>query len=158
MHIKYFQPIADINYHYEDALRHYDDSNFGQYGHMLLKTWGLNETDEKDLIEEREVLEYLLACRLTIARHKSAKKPSLKVVERLFNRHLVYLEKIHKCDAYNVNKHRSKNIQKQYKACRHYLFKFSLPAWYDKLPNVIPTFEEKYGILKKETNIIPNKN
>jgi hypothetical protein len=145
MHIKYFQPIADIQYHYEDALRHFEDSNRGQYGHMLLKTWGLKETDQKDLIEEKDVLSYLLACRLTLARGKTAKKPSLEVVERLFNRHLAYLESIHKCHAYNVNKHRSSNIRKQYKACRHYLFKFSLPGWYDKLPLEIPTFEEKHG-------------
>ena len=142
MHIKYFQPLADIRNHYDDALRQFDNERFGK---MLLETWGIKETDKEDLIEESDVLRYLIACRLTLARDKSAKKPSQKVVQRLFNRQLEFLESIHKCHAYNVNKHSSKNIQKQYKACRHYLFKFSLPAWYEKLPIEIPTFEEKYG-------------
>lgn len=150
MHVKYFQPIADLYRHYEDIMRNFEKDS--KYGLMLLETWGIREEDKQDIIEEKEVLRYLLACRHGIARKVNVKKPTIEVVNRCFHRHLDFLEKIHKCHAYNVNKltypHASL-IQKQYKACRHYLFKFSLPAWYEKLPDEILSFENRYPHFNK---------
>jgi hypothetical protein len=142
MHVKYFQPLADIRKHYDDILRNFDNP---KWGHLLLETWGIKLMDKEDLVEEREVLRYLVGCNRMLVQDHNAKKPTLDAAERCFNRHLVYLEEIHSCHAYNVNKHSSILIQKEYKACRHYLFQFSLNTWYEKLPNEILTFENKYS-------------
>ncbi|PLS19478.1 hypothetical protein CVD28_03415 [Bacillus sp. M6-12] len=145
-HMKYFQAIADIERHYEDILYNIDNPS-PISGHLLLETWDIDPKDKELLTEEKEVLRYLIGCQLSIVRDTNAKKPSLDVVKRCFERQLHFLEKIHKCHAYNVNKlsyAHAKLIQKQYKACRHYLFKFSLPAWYEKMPNEILTFENKH--------------
>lgn len=140
MHVKYFQPLADIQYHFDDILKCFSGSGFGL---QLLETWGIKPEEKDNILEEHEVLRYLLACQHMFAFDNNVYKPPLHVVERLFNRQLGFLETIHDCHAYNVNKHRSKSIQKQYKACRHYLFKFSLPAWYEKLPNEILTLKSR---------------
>lgn len=149
MHMKYFQAIGRIIDHYDDILREWDRS---KYGHLLLETWGIEITSkEKELIiEEREVLRYLMGCQLSLVRDTNSKKPKLEIAKRCFNRHLTFLEKIHSCHAYNVNKYKSKLVQKEYKACKHYLFKFSLPAWYEKLPEEILTFENQYPDFGKE--------
>jgi len=139
--MKYFQAIADIRNHYDDILWHFENPKFG---HMLLDTWGINLKEIEEIKEEREALRYLLDCQLMMAKKENSKKPSVEIANRCFNRHLAFLEKIHGCHAYNVNQHRSTLVQKQYKGCRHYLFKFSLPAWYAKLPEEILTFEKKY--------------
>jgi hypothetical protein len=144
--MKYFQAIADIRNHYDDILPKFKNQ---KYGHVFLESWGIKPTEEDLIIEEREVLRYLIGCQLSIVSETNSKKPSIEAVQRCFNRQLLYLEKVHKCHTYNVNKHPSKLIQKQYKACRHYLFKFSLPAWYDKLPDEILTFENKYPDFNK---------
>lgn len=141
MHMKYRQPLADILRHYEMILHHIDDQI---YGHLLLKTWGINPSEKEAIIEEREALRYLVDCQIMIAHEKNAIKPEIHVVNRCFERHLRFLETVHRCHAFNVNKHRSVLVRKAYKACRHYLFKFSLPAWVAKLPEEIPTFENKY--------------
>jgi hypothetical protein len=141
MHMKYFQPIAAIKNHYDDMVSHFDNP---KWGHGVLESWGIALTEKDEIAEEREVLRYLIGCQLDLVRDDNAKKPRVDLVNRCLNRHLVFLEKIHKCHAYNVNKHTSRLIQKEYKACRHYLFKFSLPIWVEKLPNDILTFENKY--------------
>lgn len=145
MHIKYLQPIFEIERHYDDIIRNIDRP---KYGHLLLETWEIDSQDEtvrKEIIEEKEALRYLLACQGMIARgDKNAKKPDIAVMNRCLERHLRFLETIHDCHAYNVNKHRLSNVSKQYKACRHYLFKFSLPAWYEKMPEEVLTFDNKY--------------
>lgn len=148
MKMKYFQPLADIRNHYDDIVHHFNDS---KYGLSLLETWGIELKDKEDILEEREVLRYLVGCQIMLVHDYNAKKPSIALVERTLNRQLSFLEDIHNCNAYNVNKHRSKLIQKRYKACRHYLFKFSLPAWYEKLPNEILTFENKYPKYRRES-------
>lgn len=148
MHMKHFQGIADIRNHYDDIFRQCQKES--TYGWMLLETWGIKPEDIEDIKEEHEVLRYLLGCRLTIVSESSALKPTHEVVERLFKRHLAFLESIHDCHAFNVNKHRNPLIRKQYKTCTHYLFKFSLQAWVEKLPAVIPTFDEKYPNFRRQ--------
>lgn len=141
MKMKYFQAIADIRNHYDDMCHYFDNE---QWGYQLLETWEVSPTEKDAIMEEREVLRYLIGCQHMLVSDENAKKPTLDMVQRCFYRHLSFLEKIHHCHAYNVNKHSSKFIQKEYKACRHYLFQFSLPAWYEKLPDEILTFENKH--------------
>lgn len=143
MKMRFFNEIAYICDHYDKIIANAEAN--GERNWMLLDTWGVQPSDIDDIREERDVLLYLWACQLSMAREKTAVKPELEVVERLFTRQLAFLERIHRVHAYNVNKHSNPMIRRKYKACRHYLFKFSLPAWYEKLPAKILTFEEKYG-------------
>lgn len=152
-HMKFFQGIADIKNHLVDVLKHFDDEKWGK---GLLETWGIawSEQEKEMIAEELEVVRYLLACQGGIAHgHHNAKKPSIELVNRCFNRHLQFLETIHGCHQWNVNKHHSKLVQKEYKTCRHYLFKFSCPAWVEKLPDEIPTLKNKYPDLDKEEDL-----
>lgn len=142
MKMKYFQAIADIENHYQDILRYMDNEG---HGHMLLETWGIGVSEKEQIIEEKEMLRYLIGCQLDLVRESNAKKPSIDVVNRCLKRQLAFLESVHNCHAYNVNKHRLPTVRKKYKACRHYLFKFTQKAWVEKLPNEILTFENKYG-------------
>lgn len=142
MHMKYFQALGRIRDHYDEILERWIDDP--EYGHMLLKTWNIDPVEKAELIEEREAIRYLVACQNMMAFDENAKKPKIEVVNRCFERHLAFLERVHGIHAYNVNKHRLKLARKQYKACRHYLFKFTLPAWVRNLPEEILTFENKY--------------
>lgn len=152
MHMKYFQGIADIQRHYAEILTRfkYLDAPDGEEELMklgalaLLESWDVSLNEREEIEEEHEVLRYLLGCQLGIVSGRNAKKPSLAVVERCFNRQIVFMNKIFRVDDYNVNKYPNPLIKKQFKTCRHYLFKFSLPAWYEKLPTEILTFENKY--------------
>jgi len=139
--MKFFQAIADIKRHYDTILENFDNPRFG---HSLLASWGINLDEKHLIIEEHEALRYLVGCQINMVRDTNAKKPSIDVMNRCLERHLRFLETIHKCHAFNVNKHPSSLVQKEYKACRHYLFKFSLPAWYEKMPAEILTFENKH--------------
>lgn len=141
--MRFFNEIAYIRNHYDTIIENAEAN--GERNWMLLETWGIYPNDIEAIREERKVLSYLLACQLSMAREETAVKPALDVVERLFTRQLAFLERIHRVHAYNVNKHSNPLVRKKYKACRHYLFKFTLPAWYEKLPATILTFEEKYG-------------
>ncbi|WCF11772.1 hypothetical protein NDS46_31740 (plasmid) [Paenibacillus thiaminolyticus] len=138
--MKYLQTIANIRTHYDDILQHIEEPPKG----YTLDIWGIEPNEKESIVEEREVLQYLIGCRLGFVHERNTKKPSLEAVQRCFNRHLSYLQKIHGCDASNVNKHSCKLSQKAYKACRYYLFKFSLPAWYAKLPDEVLTIQNKY--------------
>jgi len=142
-HMKYFQSIATIQAHYKDILRAYDDET---YGKVLLETWGISWNEKEAIKEELDVLEYLISCQhgLALWRSEDSIKPTVELVNRCFNRHLDFLERIHGCHQTNVNRQGNPSIVKQYKACRHYLFQFSLPAWLEKLPDEILTFENKY--------------
>lgn len=145
MRLKYFQTLADIRNHYNDVLRNFDNP---AWGHGLLESWGIELNEKPQLEEEMEALRYLVGLQTMLVSVSNAKKPSKEVVRRCLNRHLAFLDKIHHCNASNVNNHKSKLIQTEYKACRHYLFQFSLMAWYEKLPNEILTFENKYPDFK----------
>lgn len=142
MHMKYFQSIADIKNHYDEIIERIESND--EFSEMLLDTWEISQNEKKILLEEREALRYLIGCQTSLVKISNAQKPSIEAANRCFNRQLRFLEKIHDCHAYNVNKHPNKIIQKKYKACRHYLFQFSLKAWYKKLPKEILTFENKY--------------
>lgn len=143
MHMKYFQALADIKNHYDTILQVIKSSS--EYDSMLLYSWGFMPSEEKEIIEERDVLRYLVACQTMLTHDTRVCKPSPEVVERCFNRHIRFLDNIHNCNVTNVNKHPSVLVRKEYKACRHYLFQFSLPGWVEKMPDEILTYEERYG-------------
>lgn len=139
MKMKYFQAIADIRNHYDEILKSAKRSK--RFDWILLETWNVAPEDIPALQEERDALTYLIACQHTFASDKNAIKPSLELVNRLFNRHLAYLDDIFNCNASNFKEYDLPAVRKEYEACKHYLFQFSLPAWYAKLPDEISVFE-----------------
>lgn len=143
MKMKYFQAIADIRNHYDEILK--SATRNQSFDWMLLETWNVSPEDIPAIQEERDALAYLIACQQTFARDKTAMKPSVELVNRLFNRHLAYLADIFDCNASTFRKYDLPAVRKEYEACRHYLFQFSLPGWVEKLPAEIPTFEGKHG-------------
>lgn len=153
-HMKYFQSIAKIQDHYKDILRAYDDES---YGKVLLETWGISWDEKEAIMEELEVLDYLISCQHGIAfwSSKDVVKPTVELVTRCFNRHLRFLESVFRIDQYNVNKHHSKNIIKEYKACRYYLFKFSCPGWVKRMPDRLLTFDNKYPKINEIEELLP---
>lgn len=152
MHMKYFQGIADVQRHYAEILSKFRDIDAPEGEREImrlgalafLESWNISLDEREEIEEEHEVLRYLLGCQTRLVRGQNAKKPTLEAVERCFNRHILFLNVIFRVDDYNVNKYPNPLIRKQFKTCRHYLFKFSLPAWYEKLPAEILTFENKY--------------
>lgn len=140
--MKYFQSIADIEKHYKDMIREFGNE---KYGRLTLETWGVSWEEKDAILEELEVLRYLIACQHGVTRLKDVEKPSIEIVNRCFNRHLGFLELIDDCNQWNVNKHSSKLVRNEYKACRHYLFKFSCPGWVKYLPDKILSLENKHS-------------
>lgn len=145
--IKHFNQIASIKNHLEDVVRQMKKtstmSNITDWG------WGITEKDTKEMIkEEILVCKYLIAYQLGIANgEQNIQKPTLEVVERCFNRHLVFLQetfKITPTSKIPSTSYMNESL-KEAKCCKHYLFQFRLPAWFDKLPAEILTYENKYN-------------
>lgn len=111
----------------------------------ILESYETSLDDKADILEEIKAVRYLISCQTMIAiRDENEVKPSVEIANRAFHRVinqllLTYNQK----DAF---KPVFSNVvaQKEYDACRHYLFKFSLPAWYAKLPSEVLTFENKW--------------
>ena len=144
-HMKFFKEIGDISRHYEDMLRAFENE---RYGKGLLETWGVSWEERELVFEELKVLEYLICCQRGVSFNRDVHKPSIELVNRCFQRHLRFLETVHDCHQWNVNKHPFKDIVREYKACRHYSFKFSCPGWVKFLPDTILAFKSKFPINK----------
>lgn len=156
MQMRFFNQLGDIKRRYEDLEFHLSDA---EYGHMFLATWGIRK-DDPDKAEklalirkEHAAITYLFNCKLEIAHDTDAIKPDMSILESALNRHLAYIDRAHGCNQDTWRGHRFKSVSKQYEACNHYLFKMSLPAWVEKLPASIPTFENKYPDFNKKLNI-----
>jgi len=149
MHMKYFQAVGRILDRYDDTAQNLEifgpehpwtEGSFKRLGISPLTTSTIQEFKE-----DRNVLRYILCCQWGLSHYaEDIYKPDVEIVNRCLNRYISYLEKLFEINDYNVNKHRMKNVAKQYKACRHYLFKFSQGIWYHKLPDMIPCFATKY--------------
>ncbi|AJD93516.1 hypothetical protein JMA_41990 (plasmid) [Jeotgalibacillus malaysiensis] len=142
MHMKYFQSIAQMEKHYVEILSQFDEKR--KHGLSLLESWNIFPKDKEDIIEEREALRYLVGCQIGVVREQNAVKPKVEVIERCLTRHIYFLESTFGLTDENVNKSTDIISKKEFKACRHYLFKLSLPAWYEALPAEILTFENKH--------------
>lgn len=148
MHVKYFQSVADIKNYYREILEIHDDIR-GIYQNqqmqdVVVRVRAGEFKDKEELIEEYEAIRYLVSCRLMFAHDENAYKPSVEVMNRCLNRYLDYLNRLFNCNQDTFRGYEDKIIQKRYKACRHYLFQFSLPAWYEKLPPVVLSIANKY--------------
>lgn len=152
MQMRYFQPLWDIVHRYEEWLEIYDsldnvtegcesDLHFKRIKFENIKEYIGSYEQTK---EEYEAIRYLANVRLNISHDRSALKPTTEVVNRVFDRYLYYLEYVHDVVRTTKKTPYNKIVYKQMECCYYYLFKFTLPAWVDKLPPYIPTFEEKY--------------
>lgn len=150
MRIKYFQALANIGNHYDDIKRLFGGSD---YDILLLDTWDIKDSDYELIYEEGEVIKYLIGCQLGFVHDKDVLRPDVNVVNRLFNRHVSFLEKHHGFNELSVKAHFNPLTLKEYEACCHYILKFSLTDWYDKLPSIIQSFENKYSYLDDEDEI-----
>lgn len=139
--MKYFQPIADIRNDYEKLLRAYDNLD-ERYAKWEIDLWGVTEEDKPLILEEWDVLRYLIACQHGVAYHaeKDLQKPSVEVVNRCFNRQIKRLEEVFPVDEYTINQYNNTLVKKKYKACKHYIFKFSLNGWVKSMPDEIEAY------------------
>lgn len=150
MNVKYFQSLADIRKRYENFFlqRKFFNEKYGDIlsqNEISKKLSGHYElvTEDENIIKE----EYLCLCYLVNLRHGFVtnrsyykeevilKKPTVECVERTLNRHLAFLDEHLQCNEDNYKTYDINIVKKEYLACRHYLFQFSLPAWVEKLPN-----------------------
>ena len=145
--MKYLDGLFDMKNRYKDILRQFDNERYGEY---TLTSWGIKMEEKEQIEEEKEVLHFLLSCEGNLAHGTKAIKPSIEAANRCFHRYLKLLNDVDGCDAKNVKTYPDKLVQREYNTCRHYLFQFSLPAWYEKLPSEVLTYEEKYN-QRKET-------
>jgi hypothetical protein len=143
-HMKYLQMIGHIRDQFDDMVDLFERND--EFAPIFLESQGLQTSDKALIKEEIRVLDYLIGCQLGFAHEENIPKPSVEAANRCFNRHLAKLERVFGIHPYNANKYPDKNIIKQYKACRHYLFKFSLCGWYQDMPEVILSLQKyPYG-------------
>lgn len=128
MRLRYVQSLYEMSSFYERVISMIESDTYAE--RMLLTSWGMNSVDKVTLIEEKSVLDYLNG----LSSHEYGVKPSKEVADRCFNRQIAFLQRVYNLDDYNLSRHRGSIAYKKYKACRHYLFHFSLPAWYRDLP------------------------
>lgn len=147
-HMKYFQPVAGIRDIYREPVRAFNEKSLVSQDtkDFILGQWGFTRQDKRLAEEEIHVLEYIIACQHGVTYHDTnLKKPTREVVNRCFNRHLEFLKDVFEINDTNVNKYPVQDIKKQFKACKYYMFKFSLDGWYQSMPDVILTMDNKYG-------------
>lgn len=128
MRLRHVQSLQDMLNFYDKVIQVYDSGYDAEP--LLLHSWGLTGVSKSMLREERLVVVYLL----NINNHSRGRKPDKEVALRSFTRYLTFLQKTNSVDDFTISKYRGKSVYKKYKACTHYLFKFSLPAWYRDLP------------------------
>lgn len=153
MQMRFFNQLADIKRRYDDLAFMVSQPDIGT---MFLATWNVKADEPEKLAllrEEHAAITYLAHCQMEMARDTDDIKPDMAVLESVFNRHLDYIDRVHGCNAATWRKHPFKSVRKEYEACRHYLFKLSLPAWVEKLPAVIQTFDNKYPDFHKKREI-----
>lgn len=144
--MKYFQAVGGIRDSYDTILECFDEID-DRFSQMKLKSRGLSSEDLPIIQEEVNVLRYIIACQrgLVYDGETNIQKPTIEAANRVFTRHLHRLDDVHGINATNANKFDNPIIKKQYKACRHYLFQFSLPGWVKNLPDEIESYDNKYS-------------
>lgn len=141
--MKYFQPLADIRTDYERILKAFDSDK--QFAKWDLESWGVTTKDKPEILDEYNVLRYLIACQHGVAYHaeKDLQKPSVEVVNRCFKRQIAIMEDVFGVDEFTINQYHNPIVKKKYQACKHYIFKFSLNGWVKSMPAVIEAYPSK---------------
>lgn len=144
--MKYFQGLADISRFLERVIEDKTVERRHVPLNSLSKHWGYGDVTLEEVQADLDAVKYIFHLHRGLAFHDTGKhKPTQERVKVAFERVLIYIESVQGVHAYNVNKKGTNPIvKKEYLACRHYIFKFSLQAWYDKLPDYVQSFDEKY--------------
>lgn len=149
MKMKYFNQLSDMErtlqmlvYVIKRAEEDPSDVNLS-----IMDAYGVTPSDKNNILEEIDAISYLISCQTMIARRNDQNdvKPSIEVANRAFNRVIEQLSSTHRQEDNGKPVFRTNVAQKEYDACKHYLFQFSLPAWYEKLPSEVLTFNNKWG-------------
>lgn len=129
MHLKYFQSLHDIERFLDRALelKKYSDEEYPLY-------------ESKEQIEkDRKVLHYIQSLRFGYVRKGRGDillKPTPEEVASAFNRILAQIEEVWGINDFNKKPTPyNELVLKSFKCAKYYIFKFSLTAWYEKLPN-----------------------
>lgn len=144
MQMRFSEPLFQIMRHFERILENMTPEQASRFGTMLNETWGVKEADRERIEEEMEAFRYLVSLRRDIAYGTDVNRPTKEVLDRALERHLRFLDTIHNVRHENFRKSNQVLAVKEYKACRHYLFKSSLPGWWKSLPEEVLCFESKY--------------
>lgn len=144
-HIKYLQPLADIEDRYSDWLDMIEKGDRLPARLRMLESDGWTMDDKELILREQNVLRFLIGRQNGFVHGGPAYCPYRADVESCFHRHLTYLDETFGCNADTVRTFTDgykKMVAKEYHACRYYLFQFSLPGWVEKLPERIQSVEE----------------
>lgn len=151
MQMRYFQQLWQITHQYEEWVEIYESAqnpneneSLVRYNQIRLKHAEQYIGPYHETKEEYEAVRYLANLRLGIAHDNRAVKPDTEIINRALKRYLTYLEDVHGVVRNTKRTDHNSLALKEMKCCYYYLFKFSLPAWVEKLPPYIPTFEEKH--------------
>lgn len=162
MKVKYFQELAYMMDWQEQLLHELLLYQTGdtRYKHKLEKV-NLNEDDGVLLHEELDATKYMVASYYGYTQENEIygtygnDKPTVEVMTRALNRYLGYIQENSKISL-KVLQHADileKKYKKRVKFVRHYLFKFSLEGWYERLPEYVPTYREHFKDIETEEDI-----
>lgn len=144
-HVKYLQPLAELEDRYAEWIQIIEQGERFPARVRMLESDGWTMDDEQLILREQNVLRFLIGRQNGFAHGGPAYCPRLADVTSCFERQLAYLDETFGCNEDTVHAFTDgyrKMVGKQYKACRHYLFKFSLPGWVERLPHRICGVEE----------------
>ena len=137
--MRYFQLIADIRDKCEWELKDIDFCSTEDKSESL-------KTYENKLIEYRDAMTYLLGCQIGMvySGYAGVKKPSKELLVDCFKDRLEYVNKSYVYCSKSVFMPK-KHIKKMIDVCDHYIDILQMDTWYNRLPEYIPTYEEKYA-------------
>lgn len=158
MRMRYVNPVLEISRHLEehvlDAVNHLRElqeqggnEELIRIKRQALVRYGFSpNVTKQEIRRDIEILDYIYYCKTEVAQGHSRKKPTVEEFLRVFTRHQKYLMRIHDVSASTKVQSTDRRylMMKQAQACRHYIFSLKLPAYYDSLPKVIHTIEDKY--------------
>lgn len=158
-HIKHFQTLADIRNNYafllrfeahQDAMRAEDTAKFERLCSYELDKlrFDANLTPEQAFAQARQesaVFDYLLSVENHLARGENdAVRPDADYAIAVFQ---LWIDRLRDITGAPDERTLARDpfFKKQYEACKHYRFQFSLPGWVNKMPASVPTYASKHN-------------
>ena len=138
--MKYFQQIGHIHSKYEDLVRiHSANGIFGSYARKTLAyNYNLdteNPAHRAQFNRELAALDFLISTAYGFSvTDDVVYKPEKEDLEALFLRYMAMQRKICQMTDSELKRHSNPVARKTHRACSHYLFLLSMPAFYKNLP------------------------
>lgn len=157
-HIKHFQNLADIrsNYNmllrletYQEDMQSEDPAKFArlcsyEVDKLRFDTGLSPEQAFAQARQENAVFEYLLSVQNNLALGETDNvRPDADYAIHVFQ---VWIDRLLDITGAPSEAQLAKHplFKKQYAACKHYRFQFSLPGWVNKMPATVPAFATKH--------------